>query len=110
MNEKWYNLEFLLLTLLRLFLVASLLCLFLIYSGIGFGGEGGEWTAIGYGLVMSICLVLTILLPPLMIWNRQLWESYLQGAKRKWWALIIIILVGILPASFGFYLILSINW
>lgn len=110
MDRKWYNLEFLLLSLLRLFFIASLLGLFLVFSGIGFGGEGGEWTAIGYGLVISICLILTILLPPLMIWNRQLWESYLQEAQRKWWALIIIILLGILPAWVGFYLILNINW
>ncbi len=110
MKKEWYNLEFLLLTLLRLFLIASLLGLFLVFSGIGFGVEGGEWTAIGFSLVIAICGVLTLLLTPLLIWNRQLWESHLQGAKRKWWALILIILVGILPASLGFYLILNINW
>ena len=110
MRKKWYNLEFLLLMLLRLFLIASLLGLFLIFSGIGFGVEGGEWTAIGIGLVMYTCGFLIILLTPLSMYTRQLWENYLQSGQRKWWALILILLVGILPASLGFYLILNINW
>ncbi|MBX2874456.1 MAG: hypothetical protein KTR30_20205 [Saprospiraceae bacterium] len=110
MWRRWYNLEFLLLTLLRLFLVASLLSLFLIFSGIGFGGEGGEWTAIGIGLVLYTCGFLSLLLTPLVIWNRQLWQSYLHTGSRKWGALLLIVLVGILPATLGFYMILNINW
>lgn len=98
------------LSLLRLLLLASFMGLFIIFSGIGLKSKGGEWTAIGIGVVLYTCGFLILVLTPLSLWNRQLWQTYLKTGKHKWWALLLIFLVGILPATMGFYLILNINW
>ncbi len=110
MAKKWNNLEYLLLTLLRILLLASFTGLFLMFSGLGLRGRGGEWTAIGIGLVLYSCGFLILVLTPLSLWNRQLWQTYLKTGKRKWWALLLIFLVGILPGILAFYFILNINW
>lgn len=98
------------LSLLRILLLASFMGLFLMFSGIGLSGEGGEWTAIGIGVVLYICGFLISVLIPLRLWNRQLWLNYLKTGKRKWWALLLLFLLGILPGTLAFYLILNINW